>query len=150
MAQSLAKLYVHLIFSTKGRVAILADPVRPDLHAYMGGILRDLDSPSIEINCEPDHAHVLFLLARTHSLSDVVGQVKRGSSEWLKTQGPRYANFHWQNGFGAFCVSPSSVDAVRRYIVDQRDHHAKTTFQDEFRAFLRRHGVEFDERYVWD
>ena len=91
-----------------------------------------------------------FPVARTHSISDVVGQVKRGSSEWLKTQGPRYANFHWQNGYGAFSVSPSSVDAVRRYIVDQRDHHAKTTFQDEFRAFLLRHGVEFDERYVWD
>ena len=109
MPQSLAKLYIHLIFSTKNREPLLRDEVRGELHAYMGGILRDLDSVPVEINTEPDHGHVLFLLSRTHALSDVVGQLKRGSSAWLKTQGAAYAAFHWQTGYGAFSVSQSGV-----------------------------------------
>jgi REP element-mobilizing transposase RayT len=150
MSQSLAKIYIHLIFSIKNREPLLADEVRPDLHAYMGGILRDLDSPGLEINSEPDHTHVLFLLSRTHSLSEVVGQLKRGSSAWLKTRGGVFARFHWQNGYGAFSVSQSSVDEVREYIRRQHEHHQRILFQDEFRAFLRRYGIPFDERYVWD
>jgi REP element-mobilizing transposase RayT len=94
MAQSLSKVYVHLIFSTRNRERTLREDIRPDLYAYMGGILRDLDSPCIEINTEPDHAHVLFLLSRTHTISDVVGQAKRGSSTWLKTKGTFYSQFH--------------------------------------------------------
>jgi REP element-mobilizing transposase RayT len=150
MPQSLAKVHVHLVFSTKNRERVLRDEIRADLHAYMGGILRDLESPAIEINTEPDHAHVLFTLARTHTLSDVVAQLKRGSSAWLKSKGTTYATFHWQNGFGAFSVSQSAVPEVRDYIQRQREHHQRTAFQDEFRAFLHRHEVEFDERYVWD
>jgi REP element-mobilizing transposase RayT len=150
MPQSLAKIHVHLVFSTKNRERTLQDDVRADLHAYMRGILRDLESPPLEINTEPDHAHVLFLLGRTHALSNVVGQLKRGSSVWLKTRSPGYAAFHWQNGFGAFSVSQSAVAGVRLYIRGQREHHQHATFQDEFRAFLRRHEVEYDERYVWD
>jgi REP-associated tyrosine transposase len=121
-----------------------------ELHEYLGGILRDLDSPALEINTEPDHCHVLFLLSRTHSVSDVVGQLKRGSSAWLKTKSAVYAAFHWQNGYGAFSVSQSGVDEVRAYIRRQHEHHQRVSFQDEFRAFLRRYEIEFDERYVWD
>jgi len=150
MAQSLAKIYVHLVFSTKNREGLLAENVRADLHAYLGGILRDLDSPSVEINSEPDHVHTLFVLSRTHALSDVVGQVKRGSSGWLKTKGTIFAGFHWQDGYGAFSVSQSGVDEVREYIRCQHDHHRRMSFQDEFRAFLRRYNVQFDERYGWD
>src|SRR3954466_839419 len=150
MPQSLAKIYIHLVFSTKNREPLLSDAVRSDLHAYMGGILRDLQSPSIEINSESDHAHVLFLLSRTHFPSDVVGQLKRGSSAWLKTMGPAFAGFHWQNGYGAFSVSQSSVAEVREYIQRQHEHHKRLSFQDEFRAFLQRHEISFDERYVWD
>jgi putative transposase len=150
MPQSLAKIYVHLIFSTKNREPLLLDAVRPDLHAYLGGILRDLDCTALEINTESDHAHVLFLLARTHSLSDVVGQLKRGSSAWLKTRDGALATFHWQNGYGAFSVSQSGVEEVRDYIRRQHEHHRRVGFQDEFRAFLRRHEIAFDERYVWD
>jgi REP element-mobilizing transposase RayT len=116
----------------------------------MGSIVRDLDSSLVEINCEPDHAHVLFLLSRTHSVSDVVGQLKRGSSAWLKTRDASFANFHWQNGYGGFFVSQSGVEEVREYIRHQRDHHQRISFQDEYRAFLRRYGLEFDERFVWD
>ena len=93
MSQSLAKVYVHLIFSTKNRERLLRENNRPDLHAYIGGILRDLDSPCIEINTEPDHAHVLLFLSRTHTISDIVGQVKRGSSAWLKTRDVSILNF---------------------------------------------------------
>ncbi len=150
MPQSLARIHVHLVFSTKHRDRILADDIRSDLHAYMGGILRDLDSPALDINTEPDHAHVLLLLARTHALSDVVGQLKRGSSVWLKPKGAAYAAFHWQNGYGAVSVSQSALAEVRDYIRSQREHHAHTTFQDEFRAFFRRHEIEYDERFVWD
>ena len=150
MPQSLSKVYVHLIFSTKNRERTLRDDVRPDLHAYIGGILRDLDSPCIEINTESDHAHILFILSRTHTISDVVSQAKRGSSAWLKTRNPFYSQFHWQNGFGAFSVSQSAVGEVKEYIQSQAEHHKRVSFQDEFRTFLKRYEIEFDERYVWD
>jgi REP element-mobilizing transposase RayT len=116
MPQSLAKLYVHLIFSTKNREPLLTDAVRAGLHAYMGGILRDLDSPAVEVNSEPDHVHILFILSQTHALSDAVGQLKRGSSAWLKTKGAAFGGFHWQTGYGAYSVSQSGVEEVRGYI----------------------------------
>ena len=150
MPQSLSKVYVHLIFSTKNRERLLREEIRPDLHAYIGGILRDLDSPCIEINTEPDHAHILFILSRTHTISDVVGQAKRGSSAWLKTRDSVYSQFHWQNGFGAFSISQSAVGEVIEYIRSQSEHHKRLSFQDEFRVFLQRYEIDYDERYVWD
>src|SRR4051812_35010160 len=104
MAQSLAKLYIHLVFSTKNRERVIPDEIRPALHAYMGGILRDLTCIPVEINTEPEHAHVLFLLARTIAPSDIVGQFKKGSTNWLQEQRADLRNFHWQNGYGAFSV----------------------------------------------
>ena len=150
MPQSLAQIYIHLIFSTKNREPVLGDNIRANLHSYIAGIFRDLDSPALEINNEPEHAHILFALSRTHTLGDIVSQIKRGSSSWLKTQNNAYAKFHWQNGYGAFSVSQSNVEDVREYIRKQHIHHKKATFQDEFRTFLKRHKIEFDERYVWD
>jgi putative transposase len=150
MAQSLAKIYIHLIYSTKNREPLLRDDIRPDLHAYLGGILRDLNSSAIEINSEPDHLHVLFAMSRTMSLSQIVQEIKTGTSAWLKKQSPLYANFHWQNGYAAFSVSQSGVPHVRNYIRNQREHHQRMTFQDEVREFLRRYETEFDERYLWD
>jgi len=150
MAQSLARILVHLIFGTKDRAPVLAPGVRPELGAYLVGILSRLDCPCVEVGCVADHAHVLFVLHRTRAVADVVEEVKKGSSKWLKTRGPALRNFHWQNGYGAFSVSPSSEARVRTYILNQETHHRRVTFQDEFREFLRRHGVPFDERYVWD
>jgi putative transposase len=150
MAQSLAKIYIHLIFPTKNRERVIQDDVRVDLHQYMGGILRDLNSPSIEINTQPDHAHVLFSLSRTSSVSQVVQELKTGSSSWLKMQSKAYRDFHWQNGYGAFSVSQSNVPEVKAYIVNQREHHRRMTYQEEFLEFLRRYEIEYDERYVWD
>ena len=150
MAQSLSKIYVHLIFSTKNRERTIPDEIRPTLHNYMGGILRDNHCIPVEINTEPDHAHVLFILSRTSALSEVIGHLKKGSTNWLHEQSPAYRGFYWQNGYGAFSVSQSGVLEVQEYIRHQRDHHRKMTFQDELRAFLKRYEVEFDERYVWD
>lgn len=150
MAQSLSKIYVHLIFSTKGREQTLPDEIRPELHAYLAGILKGLGCAPIEINTEPDHSHVLFLLARTVTLSDVVGHLKKSSNDWLRKQGPPFAEFFWQAGFGAFSVSQSQVEDVRAYIRNQREHHRAKSFQEELRAFFKAYEVEFDERYVWD
>jgi putative transposase len=150
MAQSLSKIYVHLIFSTKQRERILPDEIRPSLHAYMGGTLKGLGCFPIEINTEPDHLHALFLLARTEALSDVVGQVKKSSNDWLRDRGPQFARFFWQAGFGAFSVSQSQVEDVRAYIRNQHEHHRVKSFQEEFRSFLKAYEVAFDERYVWD
>jgi len=150
MPQSLAKIYVHLIFSTKNRERVLPDEIRPDLHAYMSGTLQGLGCSSIEINTEPDHAHLLFVMTRTETLSNVVGQVKKSANDWLRTRGPRFVNFYWQGGYGAFSVSRSAVEEVREYICNQREHHQRVSFQEEFRAFLKRYEIEFDERYVWD
>src|SRR5947209_5185900 len=148
MAQSLSKIYVHLIFSTKDRSRILPDEVRPDLHAYMGGTLKGLGCSPIEINTEPDHLHALFLLARTEALSDVVGHLKKSSNDWLRSRGPQFERFF--AGFGAFPVSQSEVEDVRGSIRNHREHRRVRSFQEELRAFLKAYEVEFDERYLWD
>jgi REP element-mobilizing transposase RayT len=150
MPQSLSKILVHLIYSTKNREPILGDDVRDELHRYSAGILKEWDSPAVLINSVGDHVHILYLHFKNHSLSKIVEEVKKGSSKWLKTKGTEYAEFHWQNGYGAFSVSQSNAEAVVRYIESQRAHHQKKTFQEELREFFRRHEVQFDERYVWD
>ena len=150
MPQSLAKILVHIIFSTKGRTPVIAPEVRTELNAYVVGILRQLECPSILVNSVADHVHILCRLSRTLALAKAIEQVKKGSSKWIKTKAAALRNFHWQNGYGAFSVSQSSVDEVRRYIANQEEHHRRVTFEEEFRAFLDRHGVAYDERYVWD
>ena len=150
MSQALAKIYLHLIFSTKNRERSLPDDVRDDLHSYMGGILHGLGCSPIEINTEPDHAHVLFVMTRTETISNVVGQLKKSSNDWLRNRDPQFRHFYWQGGYGVFSVSQSAVEEVRQYIRDQREHHKQVSFQDEFRTFLKRYEIEFDERYVWD
>ena len=150
MPQSLAKIYVHLIFSTKGREKIIPRHLHPEWHAYMGGVLRDLGCTAVEINTEPDHAHVLCLLSRTETLGGIVRQVKTGSTEWLQRQLPILRSFHWQNGYGAFSVSQSNLAEVKEYIRNQQKHHQEMSFQEEFRHLLAKYEVEFDERYVWD
>jgi len=150
MPQSLAKLYTHLVFSTKHREPCLIDGIRKDLHGYMGGTLNGLGCIPIEINSEPEHIHVLFLLGRTISLSEAIGQFKTSSNDWLRGKDPRFTQFYWQGGYGAFSVSQSGVDELRQYIRNQHEHHKRISYQDEFRAFLRRYEIEYDERYVWD
>jgi len=150
MPQSLAQNLIHIIFSTKNHKPLIVPPVQQELKAYLVGTLDNLDSPSIETNCTTDHVHVLCSLSRTLSLAKLLEEFKKSSSKWMKTKGPEFQDFYWQAGYGAFSVSQSKVEAVRRYIRQQAEHHRKTTFQDEFRQFLRKHRIEFDERYVWD
>jgi putative transposase len=150
MAQSFAKIYIHLIFSTKNRERCISHDVGIELHGYMGGILNGLGCAPIEINAEPDHVHLLFAMTRSETIGNVVGQLKQSSSDWLRNRDPQFRNFEWQAGYGAFSVSQSGVEEVRRYIRGQRQHHKNATFQDEFRAFLKRYEIEFDERHAWD
>jgi putative transposase len=150
MPQSLARLYVHLIFSTKHRERLISDRVRDSLHAYMATVLQNFGCPPVLINSVDDHVHILFELARTVAVSHAVEEVKTTSSKWIKTQGLEFAGFAWQAGYGAFSVSESIVPTVREYIANQREHHRAKSFQEEYRAFLEKHGVAFDGRYVWD
>ncbi len=150
MPQSLARLHVHLVFSTKNREPIITDSVRPSLHAYMATVLQNLNCHPVLINSVEDHIHLLFELARTVSVSQAVEDVKKSSSKWIKEQGPEFRTFAWQSGYGVFAVSESNVEIVRQYIANQREHHRKKTFQDEYRQFLERHRIPFDEKYVWD
>jgi REP-associated tyrosine transposase len=150
MPQSLAKNLIHLIYSTKNRTPCLSPEVRPRLFAYKAGILNELQSPALLIGGVADHVHILFCFSKDHALATVIEEVKKGSSKWLKAQAKNLRGFHWQAGYGAFSVSQSNVAQVKRYIEGQVEHHRTRPFQDEFRAFLKRHAIEFDERYVWD
>jgi putative transposase len=150
MPQSLAQNLLHLVFSTKGRRPFLNAAIRPEMNAYLAGALREWGSPAILVNSVEDHVHILFALSKNHALKKVVEEIKKTSSKWIKTKHSRYAGFYWQAGYGAFSVSQSNVERVRTYIATQQQRHRRVSFQDEFRALLRKHGLEFDERYVWD
>ena len=150
MSQSLAKILVHLTFSTKERRPLIRDEEREKLHAYIIGILENLKSPSLQTNSVKDHVHILFALSKNHALAFVNGEVKEASSKWIKSQGDWYREFYWQGGYAAFSVSESQAEVVRRYIQNQPEHHQKVSFQDELRALLEKHEVKYDERYVWD
>jgi REP element-mobilizing transposase RayT len=150
MPQSLSRVLVHLIFSTKDRVACLSPAIQAELHPYLAVVLRDNDCPSLKVGGAEDHVHLFFGLSRTLTIANAVEIAKTSSSKWLKTKGAEFAAFHWQGGYGAFSVSQSHADAVVQYIEGQGEHHRKVTFQEEFRTFLARYQVAYDERYVWD
>ncbi len=150
MSQSLVKNLVHLVYSTKHRQPWIPDEVRDGLYAYQAGIFKRWESPALAIGGAEDHVHALFSLSKNHALMKIVEEVKKGSSKWMKTDGPRNQAFHWQNGYAAFSVSRSNVADVQRYIEKQEEHHRRMTFQEELRALFGRQGIEFDERYVWD
>jgi len=150
MPQSLSRILVHLVFSTKDRAPLLRQPLRDELFVYLGGVLREHGCQPIKIGGVEDHVHVFFGLSRTMSLSEAVGLVKTSSSRWVKSKGAAYSDFAWQAGYGAFSVSQSSADAVASYVAAQEEHHRARDFRDEFRGLLVRHNVEFDERYLWE
>jgi REP element-mobilizing transposase RayT len=150
MPQSLAKILIHLVFSTKHREPRLGDEVRDELHRYAAGVLIEWESPAILINSVADHVHILYSHSKNHSPAWLVENVKTATSKWLKNKGDVYRDFHWQSGYGDFSVSQSNVPEVVKYIATQQEHHRLTTFQEEYRKFLERHEVKYDERYVWD
>lgn len=151
MPQSLSSVYLHIIFSTKERFPFLSDPkVRQEVYDYIGGIARNRSCPPILIGGTADHIHILLQLGRTVSQADLVKELKRGSSIWIHERFPQLARFSWQSGYGVFSVSVSSLDSVRGYIARQEEHHARISFQDELIQFLRRHRLDYDERFLWD
>jgi REP element-mobilizing transposase RayT len=151
MPQSLADVVIHIVFSTKTRVPFLKLTVlRERLDAYIVGTLMNLDCPSIITRSVEDHIHILCHLSRTISIGQLIKEIKTSSSAWVKQQDPHLDDFYWQAGYGAFSVSRSNVEQVKQYIANQEEHHRTRTFQEEFRLLLQRHGIEYDERYVWD
>jgi len=148
MPQSLARVLVHLVFSTKNREPCIAAAFRPSLHEYLGGILDTLGCAPLTVGGTADHVHILCSLSRTRTIATVVEETKKGSSKWMKRQGLR--DFWWQAGYGAFSVAQSQVAPVSRYIARQEAHHRVYSFQEEFRQLLARYQLPFDERYVWD
>jgi putative transposase len=148
MPQSLARNTIHLIFSTQNRQPLIAPGLDKRLFAYLAGTLNELKCPTFAVGGVADHVHILFSLARTISLSDAVEEVKKSSSKWMKQNG--VPKFYWQGGYGAFSVSASKEKTVSDYIANQSVKHRKLTFQDELRAFLTKHRMEWDERFLWD
>ena len=150
MSQFLANILVHIIFSTKNRQATILPEVMQDLHSYISGIARTHESLVHEIGGIEDHVHLLVSLPRTLALSKLIEEIKKGSSKWIKTKGNLYVDFAWQNGYGAFSIGQSAYEDLRKYIQNQRDHHKRISFQDEFRTFLKKYRIAYDEKYVWD
>ena len=150
MPQSLSYLLTHIVFSTKDRAPILADIVRPSLHAYLATVSRNSECECFRVGGVADHVHLAVRLSRTITMAKLIEELKTSSSKWLKTQAPDLATFAWQRGYAAFSVGPSDLNALLHYIDNQEEHHRARTFQEEYRAFLNKYGIEYDERYVWD
>ena len=149
MPQSLALVLVHIIFSTKNRIAFLQSPdFRSEVHAYLTATLRGLGCEALQVGGVGDHVHILAGLSRRISLADSVKNLKTSSTKIVKDKG--HSHFGWQSGYGAFSVSQSAKESVICYIATQEIHHRKMTFQEEFRFLLEKHGIAFDERYAWD
>lgn len=141
---------MHIVFSTKNREPLIKPSVEAELHRYLGGMCNKLDSPVIKVGGYNNHIHILCLLSKKIALMKLMEELKSHSSKWIKTKGADYENFYWQDGYGAFSVNPAEVDVVVNYIATQHEHHSQKTFQNEYRAFLRRYQVEYQEQYVWD
>lgn len=150
MPQSLSYLLTHIVFSTKDRAPVLEATVRPGLHAYLATVARNADCECFRAGGVADHVHLAVRLSRTATMASRVEELKTSSSKWLKTQSVLLTGFAWQRGYGAFSVGPSDLNALLRYIDTQEEHHKTRTFQDEYRAFLKKYGVVRDERYMWD
>ncbi|MEX1139724.1 MAG: IS200/IS605 family transposase [Bacteroidota bacterium] len=152
MAQSLAKILIHIVFSTKNRFPFLTDStIRSEMHAYLGGICRNLECPSLIVGGVADHIHILSRLSRTIAMADLLAELKRESSKWIKSKGGLLLmKFAWQSGYGAFSIGQREVGVLKEYISRQEEHHRKRTFQEEYRSLLKEFEIEYDERYLWD
>jgi putative transposase len=151
MPQSLAQIYLHIVFSTKHRYPWLKPKqLQSDLHAYLAAMLNNMQCPCLIAGGVEDHVHILCRLGRTTTIADLVRDIKKASSSMLTDRSEALRGFHWQNGYGAFSISPSHVEALVAYIHNQEQHHRRESFQDEYRRLLAKYGLEYDERYVWD
>lgn len=150
MAQSLAKLYIHIVFSTKNREPWITHQIQSELFAYMAAILKSNQSPAIIIGGMPDHIHILCRQSKNIAPCKLIELVKKNSSRWIKTKGKEFHQFLWQNGYGAFSVSQSHINMVRRYIANQAYYHQRIDFKKELITLLEKYEVDFDERYLWN
>lgn len=150
MAGTYTNLLYHLVFSTKSRLPLISRELETDLNAYIGGIVRGEGGVLLEIGGMPDHVHLLAKFKPAVSVSDMLKHIKGNSSKWVNEERMQSRKFGWQDGYAAFTVSESQVGAVRNYIREQEQHHCGQSYQDEFRALLNRHGIECDEKYLWD
>jgi len=150
VGQSLVKNYMHIVFSTKYRQPLIHEPYETELHSYLGGICKNLECQPLKIGGYTDHVHILCMLSKKIALMKLVEEVKSHSSKWFKTLDSSLQNFYWQDGYGAFSVNPGQVGRVIAYIANQHEHHGRKSYQDEYRAILKKYEVEYDERYVWD
>ena len=148
MPQSLVKILIHVVFSTKNRIDLITPALETGLYSYIHGIIENNNSKLILANGTANHIHLLISLGKMIEVSKLIGNIKRGSSVWMKDHGVQ--KFYWQEGYGAFSIGQSQIQAVIKYIEAQKEHHRKSDFQDEFRGLLQKYQVEFDERYVWD
>jgi len=140
---------VHVIFSTKERRHLIKAEVQSELYAYLAGTLKNLDSPCLAIGGTSNHVHLLAALSKKAALSDVVGELKKSSSKWIKTRGPAYQHFAWQEGYGAFSIGRSQVQVLKRYIARPEEHHKAKSFEAEFIETLKKYELAYDERYIW-
>jgi REP element-mobilizing transposase RayT len=150
MAQSLSNVLLHIVFSTKNRQPSINVDIEEELFKYIAGTCRNLGCPSHKIGGADDHIHIACSLARTMAISKLLEEIKTSSSKWMKTKGDEYVDFGWQNGYGAFSIGQSQLSDLKHYIANQREHHRRLSFQDEYRQILAKFDVEYDERYVWD
>ena len=149
MSQSLSKMYIHIVFHTKYNQDLIKTDVENELYAYLGGILKENKSVPIAINGIEDHVHILCIMSKNIALADLLEELKRNSSRWIKTKGADYSDFAWQGGYGGFSVSQSKVDVVKRYIENQKEHHKTETFKEEYIRFLKEYGIDYNEDYLW-
>ena len=150
MPQSLSNILIHVVFSTKERRDLIDAGIEPELHRYLASVCRACGCPAHEVGGTGDHVHLICTLGRTIAVGDLLEEIKKRSSKWIKTKGERYRLFSWQRGYGAFSIAHSQLAAARRYVARQKEHHARRNFKDEFLALLKRYDVAYDARYIWD
>ena len=148
MPQSLTKVYLHIVFSTKHRQSLISNHIKDELYQYLGGTCKALESYPVKVGGYYDHIHILCSLSKKITIIKLLEEVKKESSKWMKTKGEEFNNFYWQDGYAAFSVNPAQLDTVSNYITNQYEHHRNKTFQDECRGFFKKYKVEYDERYV--
>lgn len=150
MSGTYTKLYYHIVFSTKERREFINPEIETELQKYIAGIVRGIKGTCIEINGMTDHLHILAILPPTIAISDALRTIKSNSSKWIHEKFRELRSFSWQDGYSAFTVSQSQLGTLQAYIRNQKTHHASRDFKTELVAILERHGVEYDERYIWD
>ena len=150
MPQSLAQVYLHIVFSTKYREPFIQPQFRPDLYRYLAAVCSDKECRAVIVGGYSDHVHILCELSRKVAIMDLVEAIKTYSSRWMKQRAPELRNFYWQNGYAVFSVSKRAVQGVVRYIERQEAHHSGSAYQVEMRSYFDQYQIPYDERYVWD